>query len=163
MQFGVLHGTSLAKLAAVLARHKGRSDLWGFDSFVGLPEEERGKMRPTGWKPGALSTSAGTSVEDAKRRVAQMLSRHGGVRRDRVHLVDGFYNVSLTTALAARLRAHGQARLVDVDCNIYVSAFQALDWVFTHGLARVGTIISYDDWWNVACTSPLLRQERNGI
>ena len=33
--------------------------------------------------------------------------------------------------------------------DLYISTYQALDWLFHHRLARRGTLISYDDWFNV--------------
>ena len=35
--------------------------------------------------------------------------------------------------------------------DIYVSAYQALDWIFTHRLAAVGTLVTYDDWMDYNC------------
>ena len=43
--------------------------------------------------------------------------------------------------------------------DLYVSTFTALDWVFTHGLARVGTVLGFDDWWNVPCASSDMQRD----
>ena len=84
----------------------------------------------------------------------------------------GFFNESLTPSLAGKL---GRAAIIDVDSDIYISAFQALDWVrvrvrvrvrvwdrvsdiyisafqaldwvFANRLAGVGTLVVYDDWY----------------
>ena len=41
----------------------------------------------------------------------------------------------------------GPASYVDLNCDLYVSTSQALDFIFRHRIARVGTLISYDDWF----------------
>ena len=38
------------------------------------------------------------------------------------------------------------ALYVDIDVDIYISSYQALDWLCKHKLIRRGTIIGYDDW-----------------
>ena len=35
--------------------------------------------------------------------------------------------------------------------SVFVSAFQVLDYMFGERLARVGTLIGYDDWWTLKC------------
>ena len=60
-----------------------------------------------------------------------------------VQWVRGFYEASLTPALARRMRP---ALYVDFDCDLYSSTYHALDWLATHGLLEAGTILGYDDW-----------------
>jgi len=67
LQFGVLYVATLRQIGAAF---RGHAALFGFDSFTGLPPEQAGKLRPSGWRPGALSTAAsGQTVEDAMWRV----------------------------------------------------------------------------------------------
>ena len=40
------------------------------------------------------------------------------------------------------------AFFIDVNCDLYISTIQALNWVFKHNLAKKGTLILYDDWQN---------------
>jgi len=37
------------------------------------------------------------------------------------------------------------ALIVDCDVDLYISAYQCLDWMFTVGLIVPGTIVYYDD------------------
>lgn len=37
------------------------------------------------------------------------------------------------------------ALLIDCDVDLYISAYQCLDWMFFNGLIVTGTIIYYDD------------------
>ena len=59
--------------------------------------------------------------------------------------IQGFYNESLTSTLYNSL-PFKPALFIDIDCDLYISTFQALDWMFMHELARPGTLICYDDW-----------------
>ena len=38
------------------------------------------------------------------------------------------------------------ALYLQIDCDLYVSAYQALDWMLANKLVVAGTIIGYDDW-----------------
>ena len=62
----------------------------------------------------------------------------------------GFFNETMTATLA---KAEGMrpAFFVDVDCDLFISTHQALDWLFLNGLLKVGTLVGYDDWWTVPC------------
>ena len=71
------------------------------------------------------------------RRVASKLDN------PKATLVRGFFNNSLPTM---DLSACRPALLVDIDSDLYVSAKQALTWLFRHKIARKGTLIRYDDW-----------------
>ena len=56
---------------------------------------------------------------------------------------------SLTPSLVQQ-RGMRPALYVDMDVDIYISAYQALDWLCAHRLIRRGTILGYDDWlWGV--------------
>ena len=103
---------------------------------------------------GRLSTALGQSFF-ARRFLATMFNTHLPhlvMKRLREDLGDsprtlfkkGFFNESLTPSLAVKL---GRAAIIDVDSDIYISAYQALDWVFANRLAGVGTLVVYDDWY----------------
>ena len=62
---------------------------------------------------------------------------------ERASLVIGFFNESLPLRNA---RDHKVALLVDIDSDLYVSAKDALSWLFRNGLFRPGTLLRYDDW-----------------
>ena len=71
------------------------------------------------------------------------------VGEPRVRWVPGFYNVTLTRAFAKRA---APALFVDMDCDLYSSTYQALDWLLSHKLVSpargVHSMLSYDDWGN---------------
>lgn len=77
------------------------------------------------------------------RELRRKLMRY--IREERVSFVRGFYNESLTRTLATD--EHMQPALfVDIDCDLYISTIQALDWLLRSRLVVPGTLIGYDDW-----------------
>lgn len=147
---------------------------WGFDSFVGLPEETAGALRPSAhtWGVGQFSYShaqfASNVTHDANgaevyamgERAGQPLPSPDSVRlalqgrafkpEHRARLVAGFYNDSLTPSLAAQARP---AAYAEFDCDLHISTAQALRWMLTHELLVPGSLVGYDDWFE----APFLR------
>ena len=142
---------------------------WGFDSFRGLPSEANDEpYKNPLWKPGVFSDVYGMAPGfrtvskprdgvwryESKSADAQPLSveaamhrrmTHMQGERNRMKLVPGFYNESLTPALAATARP---VSFADFNCDLTVSTLQAQRWLFTHKLLRPGSLISYDDWFH---------------
>jgi len=130
--FGVAQGQSMRVLHGIFPDNK----LLGFDGFKGLPKEDVAQKLEQ-WYAGNFR---------AKMAAEKVVESAGGPEFARV--VMGFFNESLTNDLAKAMRP---AAYVDVDCDLHVSTYDALDWLFAHRIARVGTIIGYDDWWTIAC------------
>jgi hypothetical protein len=63
----------------------------------------------------------------------------------RVHLIPGFYNESLSPTLV-RERGMAPALYVDMDMDIYKSAYDVLDWLCVNKLLAKGTVLGYDDF-----------------
>lgn len=105
-----------------------------FDSFAGLPPVPA-IDRAAAWSEGALCTSEEELVR---------LACEGGVPRQKLITVKGFYDESLTPALAARLLP-GKAAIIYVDCDLYSSTVPVLEFVRPF-LVR-GTVLVFDDWF----------------
>lgn len=142
-------------------------NIWGFDLFQGIPadapaSEGQHVRGPRGrysdmihntsgaFGEGLFSASASLGLESINATMDVVanyvnVSRPPHSRGARVHLIPGFFNVSLTSTL---VHEHGMtpALYVDMDMDIYVSAFQALDWMCANGLIVNGTVIGYDDF-----------------
>ena len=147
-QFGVFTGGGLKKIAASAGNCR---QVFGFDSFEGIPSETHeefeswhtGKKYKQHFGEGGYSAAAAfndTSLRSVLRRVAQFVGHP-----ERVTLIGGYFN---ETCNARTLRKHRMqpALYVDMDADIYLSAIQALDWMFGSGLIIPGTIVRYDDW-----------------
>ncbi len=133
--FGVAQGHNLALLHDMLPDRQ----LFGFDSFAGLSDEDDRSSRISAWRAGMFKAQA---------TPAQLVEGAGGPSRTRV--IRGFFNNTLTPALA-RSEGIRPAAFVDIDCDLHASSFAALDWLFREKIARVGTLIGYDDWWTIPC------------
>lgn len=148
-QFGVFTGNGLKKIAHSIHKY-GR--IWGFDSFQGIPPESQEEVE--NWKdeaggPKRHFLKGGYSAANALgmtslRTVMHTVKARIGLHRN-VTLIPGFFNESLTDGL---LRRHHfrPALHVDMDADIYLSAMQALDWMFAHKLIVPSTFVRYDDW-----------------
>ena len=64
----------------------------------------------------------------------------------RVEWIKGFYNETLVQSLPGS-KGMKPAALIDIDSDLYISAYEALDFMFSAGLVRIGTVIGYDDFW----------------
>eukprot|EP00798_Chlamydomonas_sp_ICE-L_P016105 gene16105-22247_t len=168
--FGVFAGKSIQLISKSFPVHGGFSRLWGFDSFQGIPDDgsntnsdcEGGKCnykRPVRedeagrvgdykhvakefYFPGSWNVSDELGTTEFLEIVSKLDSN---IDDKRVNWVRGFYNESLTSQ-TARLLPLRPALFVDLDCDLYSSTLQALDWMLSHELIVPGTVIFYDDW-----------------
>jgi O-methyltransferase len=134
LEFGVYNGTSLLCMYRELAA-LGVDDvrLFGFDSFQGLPSsaaiEDEGR-----WQPGRCYSPLEftTAVLETE-----------GVDWTRVTLVPGWFSDTLTAATRATLGV-SKASVIMIDCDLYSSAKQALD--FCAPLIRDEALILFDEY-----------------
>lgn len=140
VEFGVSRGTSLACVYNVFkAKNLDHVRLVGFDSFEGMPPESAEE----GWTPGAYrSTLAAT----------KNYMESQGVTFDRVELVKGWFDDTLTPENMARLGLT-KASLLMVDCDTYSATKLALE--FCLPLIHEQAVMIFDDWG--------ARSERNEI
>lgn len=134
LEFGVYNGTSLVSTFRE-TEAMGLRDmrLFGFDSFQGLPDaaatDDEGKWKPGAWRSELEFTEA---VLEAER-----------VDRSRVFLVPGWFNETCNAETAHRYGIR-KASVIMVDCDIYTSAKEALD--FCAPLIQDRALVLFDDW-----------------
>ena len=141
LQFGVYRGASMRAMGLEL-NHSGTliRRFWGFDSFEGLPSEDATVGTDVReWARGAFSAAAALG-DYSFSSVQSKLLRY--IDDPRVTFVRGFYNESLTTGLSRHVRP---VLYADIDCDLYVSARDALQWMLGNGLVVSGTVVGYDD------------------
>ena len=107
--------------------------LVGFDSFEGLPPSAAFDDEGT-WRPGQFDSSY-----DLTYRALD----EAGVDWRRVMLVRGWFSDSLTEAFV-REQGLKKASVIMIDCDMYLSAKQAL--TFCAPLIGERSIIFFDDW-----------------
>jgi hypothetical protein len=134
LEFGVYYGTSLACMHQALGElGLDRVRMFGFDSFEGMPESaDREPASP--WLPGQYRSSLGMTRSYLKKR---------GVPPDRVVLEKGWFSDTLTPEFRER-NGIRRASFLMVDCDLYSSAREALD--FAGPLLGRRTVIYFDDW-----------------
>ena len=148
-EFGVYTGRSMRGVTQFLAkRNVSFRRLWGFDSFEGLPLEDLRepsrytRLTQTQWSRGAFNAADVLHAHTFTELTAKL---DAYIADKRVRWVRGFFNDSLTSELAKQKNMQ-PALFVDVDCDLYTSAHEALDWMFQNRLIAPGAIVGYDDW-----------------
>jgi hypothetical protein len=115
LEFGVYTGRSLRRIAET----RGGREVYGFDSFEGLPEDWRSTVRE------------GTFRLDAPPRV------------DGANLVIGLFANTLPTFLTVHL---GPVAFLHLDADLYSSTKTVLDHVGPR--LRLGSVIVFDEYFN---------------
>jgi O-methyltransferase len=134
LEFGVYNGTSLVStFRETEAMGLTNMRLFGFDSFQGLPAaaatDDEGKWKPGAWRSDLEFTEAVLEAEK--------------VDRERVFLVPGWFSETCNAETAHRYGIT-KASVIMVDCDIYTSTREALD--FCTPLIHDEALILFDDW-----------------
>jgi hypothetical protein len=137
LEFGVWRGRSFAA-ACYLARKRGQGQMnfYAFDSFEGLPKNS--EVDATGeqaFNAGEYSCCESEFLNNIRRTGADMR---------RVITVPGWYSESLRPE-NPRLVNLKEAAVVWIDCDLYSSCVQVLD--FLTNFVQYGTLICFDDWF----------------
>lgn len=134
LEFGVFFGASLAcAYRATRALGLRNVRLFGFDSFAGLPPEA--ELPGEGpWSPGQFRSPMG---------LARRFLDRAGVDWKRTWLIKGWFK---DTLIEETRRRYGlsKASVIMIDCDIYTSAKQALE--FCGPLIKDRAVILFDDW-----------------
>lgn len=134
-EFGLYRGASFSAAHRLARRYGLASEMrfFGFDSFQGLPEpagvDVAGEFRKGDY---ACSRAEVTATLDRR-----------GADWARIHLVEGWYDRSLTPELKSTL-APGRVGVALVDCDLYESTVPVLR--FLTSLLQEGSIVLFDDW-----------------
>lgn len=109
---------------------------FAFDSFEGLPEPSGIDLKAARFLKGRY---------DCSQEEFTRILRRNGVDCNRVVIIPGFYENSLTDEVKKRydLRA---ASIVMIDCDLYASTEHVLK--FVTNLIVDGTVMIFDDWFS---------------
>ena len=129
VEFGVFRGEWLLRLIKACERNGIRRQIFGFDSFEGLPPPSAEHDLDC-WAEGDYA--AGLEEVGQHLEVA---------RRPNVKLVKGWFSESLHADDAQAIREIAFAR---VDCDLYEPAVTCLDYL--DGRLSDGSILVFDDW-----------------
>lgn len=115
---------------------------FGFDSFIGLPKETEGVWHNPEWPEGeysALKYFNLQTVEDAVKFTRDTIGN-----RNNIHIMDGFFDTSLTSSLGKQLTQ--TAGFVNIDCDLHSSTVTFMDWLLRNRVMLSGCILRMDDW-----------------
>ena len=138
-EFGVFSGQSIQIFLNNL-NENSFDRIWGFDSFEGLPECHAEPLFQDSWAAGGFDSRKlfdKTTPEDASKHIEDIIGN------PKYTPVVGFYDKTLTDDLAKTLKP---ALIIDIDVDLYSSAYTVLDFIFRNKLYKKGTLLMYDDW-----------------
>jgi len=134
-EFGVYRGESFAHVARRGSDTMPWMHFYAFDSFEGLPPMQ-GLDHGGEFIAGQFSCSREQFESYLKWRKVDM---------DRVHVVPGWFNDTLTDEMAGR-EGLDVVSVAFIDCDLYESCVPVLE--FLSNRLRQGSILLYDDWYN---------------
>jgi len=129
LEFGVMGGNSLLDFKDSYDEFDISGDFFGFDSFLGLPEEKLDKHSP--WKTGQFTTDGEIS--------SALLSNPD------INIIDGWFSDTLNDSLIPKFNGK-KIGIAHIDCDIYTSTVEVLDFIIENDLLCDGSILLYDDW-----------------
>lgn len=146
-EFGIYGGRSFFDINEYIKRHNAHPrKIWGFDSFCGLPLEEKDIPIIKEWTQGEYNSQATLNtvgVEDSIRKI--MKASNSSVPCE---MIPGFFAESLTSTLKTEKNMK-PACFIDVDVDLYISTIQLFDFMVNNELLAPTTIINFDDWGGV--------------
>ncbi|MBF0269680.1 MAG: class I SAM-dependent methyltransferase [Alphaproteobacteria bacterium] len=151
LAFGVAHGEKLFHSHNVLSQTIGK-ELHLFDSFEGLPKIDNAAdvdsphVRDGVWGSGSCK---GVSPE-ALREITERHLSPGG----RIKIFEGWYSETVPALDKNTLYA-----LIHVDCDLYSSAMDVLDNLFSRHMIARGAYVFFDDY-NCNCADPKFGERR---
>lgn len=136
-EFGLFEGYSFYKAHKFGNKYgKNKISFFGFDSFEGLPNIDKASL-DFGWKFRVGQYAC--SFEQVKKNL-----KSKGAFGENTHLIKGFYSDTLKDSKILSNYNFRPARVVLVDCDLYESAKEVLDFIYP--FLQKGTIILFDDW-----------------
>jgi hypothetical protein len=140
-EFGVYSGDSVKVFIDKIPNHHF-NNIWGFDSFEGMPFCEAEPVWQESWSKGGIDARILThtkSPEEASKKVEERISN------DKYKPIIGFFDKVLTDDIVEKLGMK-PALIIDIDSDLYSSACTVLDFMFRNKLYKKGTLLFYDDW-----------------
>lgn len=147
-EFGVYTGTSIKASMDIMENLKNPFKfIFGFDSFEGLPKEDPNVYdNSVEWPVGAFNTQEHWKTNSIKESIEKLNEKWN--YNPNISLIVGWYSDTLDWELAEQLK-NVPAHYIHIDCDIYISTKQSLEWLFSNHLVQTGAIIRFDDWYSV--------------
>lgn len=112
----------------------------------GLPLEINDDKNRNDWIEGQYSISKELKTDLTIDEYIQYLNLPKNNHYNKFNMIKGFYSDSLQDNLIEQYKLK-PAIFINIDCDIYTSTAEVLDFIFRNKLYENGkTIIRYDDW-----------------
>jgi hypothetical protein len=138
-EFGVYGGKSMLELLKLAyLRDKPVKNFFGFDIFSGLPEDDIENVCPD-WKKGNFAAS--NLFNRPPEQCAQIVQTLG-------HTLFPSTNICIITSLFKDIKFTPEFRpadFINIDCDLYSSTIDILEFMIQNNLIKQNTTISYDD------------------
>ena len=145
LEFGVMSGNSILDFYSAYKTNGINSNFFGFDSFLGLPEEKQDKHSP--WRTGQFTTYG---------KVHPALFSN-----EDINIIDGWFSDTLNQSLLSRFE-NKKIGIAHIDCDIYTSTIEVLEFIIKNNLLCDGSILLYDDW-GAYLSSGLTKEYENSV
>ncbi len=140
-QIGVYNGSSIKLLLKLFNDLNIKFDnIYGFDSFTGLPKENICKLNPKSWYEKRFNLTTFGSIHDIKNKIINFINYPF-----KINLIDGYFKDTMNKDIIKKYNMK-PALYIDMDCDIYSSTVETLNFFYDNKLLQKGTIIGYDDW-----------------
>lgn len=115
----------------------------------GLPLEINDDKNRNDWIEGQYSISKELKTDLTIDEYIQYLNLPKNNHYNKFNMIKGFYSDSLQDNLIEQYKLK-PAIFINIDCDIYTSTAEVLDFIFRNKLYENGkTIIRYDDWGGI--------------
>lgn len=129
IEFGVYQGHSILQYYSYYLQNDIEPDFYGFDSFEGLPEEKLDPHSP--WHTGQFNLDGQINPE--------LLNKKG------INIIKGWFGETLNDEFLNKIQ-NKKIGLIHIDCDIYSSTLEVLEFLVKNKLLSDGTLLVYDDW-----------------
>ena len=135
LEFGTGGGSSTKKICDLLKYYTiDRSPVFTIDSFQGLPKEKDGMELFSKFKEGSYKFDI--SDEEIKKKCDY---DYLTIYRTKFDQLSNQLNVRIPF-------------IIHIDCDLYQSTYDALDWCFRNNLVEPGCLIAFDEFWSTDTT-----------
>lgn len=140
-EFGVYQGETFAHACNFMGPMFPELSFWAFDSFKGLPHPRAEIDEHNGYSGGFYEGQFSCSKTDFLNNLEDR-----SVNLDRVRIVDGWYNETLTKQYTDRYPSSKleTVAVAWIDCDLYESTVPVLDYISNK--ITIGSVILFDDW-----------------
>jgi hypothetical protein len=131
LEFGVCTGKSMLEYYGLYSKYEVPASFYGFDSFEGLPEEPNDPLSSRVWRVGEFTTNKNINPDL--------------FNKPNLNLKVGWFSDTLNKDLLEEF-GENKVGFIHMDCDIYTSTYNSLDFLLSNNLIADGAIIVYDDW-----------------